>query len=130
MSVFCLASDQIDGLWESIAPHLLRLEQLGQVDAEEVRKDAKAERKQIWGYQCGPQIIGVVVTRVTTAGVCEIYGAAGTAGHERILEVHDAIERWAKSINCKRLRLQGRRGWARLLKGYCDTGEVILEKAI
>jgi hypothetical protein len=128
VSVFCLGSDQIDECWDEIAPHLYRLERLGQVSVDETRDDLKTQRKQLWGYQDGA-ILGICVTRITKDGTCEIYGAAGTAGKERILEVHAAIERWAKSINCTKLRLQGRKGWFRLLKGYEQTG-VILEKEI
>jgi hypothetical protein len=131
VSVFCLGAEQIDGLWDELSPHLFRLERHGHIDAEEVRDDLKASRKQLWGYQDGAKIAGIAITRITKRGVCEIYGAAGTQTKPgQIQEVHDAIERWAKEINCTKLRLQGRRGWLRVLKGYAQTKEIILEKEI
>jgi hypothetical protein len=131
VSVFVVPAAQVDALWDEIAPHLYRLQARGQIDAEEVRADLKAERKQLWGYQDAERVIGVVITRVTKGGACEIYGAAGTqSAPGQIQELHDAIERWAKSIDCKRLRLQGRKGWLRVLKGYTRSPDIILEKEL
>lgn len=128
MSVFCLGSVEIDRHWNEIAPHLHRLQRLGFIDTGEVREDLKAARKQLWGYEDCGRVVGVAITRVTKSRVCEIYGAAGTTtAPQQIQQVHEAIEAWAKSINCTKLRLQGRRGWLRKLTGYTQTG-IIAEK--
>lgn len=130
MSVIAIPAAQVDALWDLIAPHLYRLQRRGYIDAEEVRDDLKAERKQLWGYQDGPVIVGLCITRVTKGRVCEIYGAVGTeSAPGQIQEIHDAIERWAKSINCITLRFGGRKGWLRKLKGYRQIG-VIAEKEL
>lgn len=128
MSVFCLGADDIDNHWSDIAPHLYRLQRRGFIDTDEVREDLKAARKQLWGYEDGGRIIGIAITRITKGRVCELYGAVGTQTQPgQIQAVHAEIEQWAKSINCTKLRLQGRHGWQRALKGYAQVG-VILEK--
>lgn len=130
MSVFVVPAAQVDALWDEIATHLYRLQRRGYIDAEEVREDLKAERKQLWGYQDGDQMLGICITRITKGRVCEIYGAVGTeSAPGQIQAVHDSIERWAKEINCITLRFGGRKGWLRKLKGYRQTG-VIAEKEL
>jgi hypothetical protein len=130
VSVFVVRAAQVDALWGLIAPHLYRLQRRGYIDADEVRDDLKAERKQLWGYQQGDQMLGLAITRITKGRVCEIYGAVGTeSAPGQIQEIHDAIESWAKSINCITLRFGGRKGWLRKLKGYRQIG-VIAEKEL
>lgn len=130
MSVFCLGADEIDKHWNDFKDHLYRLERDDLGDVDEIRADLKAERKQLFGYQDGGRIVGVAITRITKTGVCEITHAVGTqSAPDQIIAVHDAIARWAKSIHCTKLRLQGRRGWLRKLDGYAQVG-VIAEKVL
>lgn len=130
MSIFCLGSDEIDQHWDAFKDHLYRLQRRGYIDVEDVRDDLKSARKQLFGYAEAGKVLGVCITRITKGRVCEIYGAVGTQSHAgQIQEVHDAIEQWAKSINCTKLRFNGRKGWLRMLKGYTQTG-VIGEKEL
>lgn len=130
MSVFALGASEIDAHWGEIAPHLYRLQRRGVIDAEEVREDLKAERKQLFGYAEDGKILGICITRITKGRVCEFYGAVGTqSAPGQIQAVHEAITQWAKSINCTKLRFNGRAGWLRMLKGYRQTG-VIGEKEL
>lgn len=129
MNVFCLGPEDINGLWHAFAHHLDRFERECETDfAEDLKRDLIEGRKQLWGLQDGPKITGIVLTRIAecpNGPVCEIYAACGEA-HGRIHEVLTTIERWAQSINCKRMRVLGRKGWARVLD-YRQTG-IILEK--
>jgi hypothetical protein len=128
--IFTLPSTEIDSYWNHISPHLYRLQRRGYIDVEEVREDLKSQAKQLWAYEEGGKVLGVCITRITKGRVCEFYGAVGTQSRPgQIQEVHDAIVAWAKSINCTKLRFNGRVGWLRLLKGYEQTG-VIAEKEL
>lgn len=129
MSVFTLAPEQIDNYWPLIADHLYRLQRRGYIDVDEVHEDLKAARKQLWGYAEGGKVLGVCITRITKGRVCEFYGAVGTQSRPgQIQEVHEAIRTWAKSINCTKLRFNGRVGWLRLLKTYKQTGVIAEEE--
>lgn len=132
MNVFCLGQEQIDNLWPLYGCHLDRYErEIGTDYAEDIRSDLKAGTKQLWGLQCGPSIVGVVVTRVAQSprgSVCEIYIACGES-HGGLFLVLDEIERWAKSVGCSRVRLSGRKGWLRVLKQYEQTG-IQMEKEL
>lgn len=133
MSVFCLSSAQIDALWGDIAPHLERLESHGLVLASAVRADLKDSLKQLWGYQQDGKVLGVAITSVieTPRGkACEIYGAAGTeSSRGQIDEIMTEVQRWAHELGCTRIRILGRKGWLRRLKGFRLAGYII-EKEI
>jgi hypothetical protein len=125
VNVFCLGADQIDRLWDRFAHHLDRLTDY--LNPEEIRLELKDAEKQLWGLQDGEDIVGVAITRIT-GRTCEVVGAAGAAPYEAMRELHQAIEEWAREIGCSRMRLQGRKGWIKLL-GYTQTG-IVAEKEL
>jgi hypothetical protein len=125
VNVFCLGAEQIDSLWPLFAHHLERLTDY--YEPEDIRASLKDADKQLWGLQDGPQIVGVAITRIL-GRTCEVVGAAGTADYESMRELHRRIEAWARDIGCSRMRLQGRKGWIRLL-GYSQTG-IVAEKEL
>jgi hypothetical protein len=127
LNVFCLGSEQIEPLWNEFAHHLYRLEREGPLLADELRADLRDGTNQLWGLQEGTRITGVVITRIT-GRTCEVIGAAGSAPQDAMRELHRAIEEWAKDIGCSRMRLQGRKGWIRVLN-YRQTG-IIAEKEL
>lgn len=97
----------------------------------QVRESAKASRQQVWGLQDAEKVHGICITEIlaTPSGLtCLIVGAAGSAPTTLQERLHDEIARWAKSIGCTRMRLQGRRGWLRRLK-YRQTA-IVGEKAL
>lgn len=129
MSVFCLGSDQIDDLWFEFAQHLQRLQRLGHLNAEETREDLKLAKKQLWGYQEEGRVIGIAITRVSLP-FCEVFAAAGKQSRPgQIQELYEHIERWARTVGCARMRINGRKGWMRVLQGYSVTG-YIMEKEL
>lgn len=127
MNVFCLGPEQIDPLWNEYAHHLYRLERERGLVAEEIRADLRDASYQLWGLQDGPRIAGVVVTRIT-GRTCEVVGGAGSASHDDMRTLHTKIEEWARGVGCSRMRLQGRRGWLKVLN-YRQTG-IVAEKEL
>jgi hypothetical protein len=126
VNVFCLGADEIDKHWHDFRPHLERFERLGEINVDEARDQLRAGLKQLWGCQSDQRIVGVCLTRVAGT-TCEVCGAVGSASKDEILTVYREIEAWAASLGCTRMRVTGRRGWQRVLKGFEQTG-VILEK--
>lgn len=134
MNVFCLGAEQIDNLYPQFAHHLTRLEsETGLILADAIREDLKTAHRQLWGYQSGQDITGIVITEIydTPRGkCCEIVGACGReTAKGQIEEVMARIEQWAQDIGCTRVRVLGRRGWARRLKGFTQVG-IILEREL
>ncbi len=132
MNVFCLGSDQIDGLWDEYASHIYRLNNLGRLDwlsVDEVRENLRTARMQLWGAQEDGRVIGIVITRVGS-GCCELFAGAGTqTARGQIQTLYECIEQWAREIGCTRMRIVGRKGWLRALKGF-QVKDVILEKEL
>lgn len=128
MRMFCLSADEIDTVWNDFAHYFDRLPELV---PEQVRDRAKASQQQIFGLQDAEKVHAICITEILNTGmgrVCLISGAAGTAPAPLQERLHDEIAKWAKSIGCTRMRLEGRRGWLRRLK-YKQTG-IVAEKAL
>ena len=129
MSVFALGPEQIDALWPEFEQHLERLQRLGHLNVEEAREDLKLAKKQLWGYHEDGRVIGVAITRVSMP-FCEVFAAAGKQSRPgQIQELYAHIERWARTVGCARMRINGRKGWMRVLQGYAVTG-YIMEKEL
>jgi len=133
VNLFCLGSDQIDDLWDEFSEHIYRLERLdrlGHLTPDDLREELKQAKKQLWGIQIDGRVIGIAVTRIGRQ-TCEVFAAAGTqTAPGQIQALYTEIERWALSQGCIRMRIVGRRGWQRMLKGYEPTRDVILEKEL
>lgn len=129
MNVFCLGAEQCDELWDDYAHHIYRLEREDRCCASEVREDLRLKKKQLWGVQEGREILGIVITAIQ-GSTCEIWAACGSASKDDMRAAHQAIEEWAREINCKRMRIQGRRGWSRLFKEYRQTGVILTKELI
>ncbi len=128
MSVFCLGSEQIDGLWIHIEPLINRLSEFtGLFMPDALREDLKSAKRQLWGEQ-GDAVTYIVITEVyeTPRGkTIELVGACGKYSEP----VMDEIDRWARAIGGVRCRFGGRPGWARRRKEFTQVG-IILEKAL
>lgn len=128
-TVFTLQSCQIDPHWDLIEPYLRRLAARFPYDINVpmLREDLRVSRKQLWGYHDGERIVGVCATEIQHP-VCWIRAACSDSS-ESIDVTLAAIERWAKSIGCERVRLAGRKGWKRRLPNY-EPIAVTLEKVL
>jgi hypothetical protein len=129
VNVFCLSAEQTDALWDEYAHHLERLELHGDCLSGAIREDLKLSRKQLFGYQQDGKILGVAITSIveTPRGrALEIYGGVGTETvRGQLDETFTEIKRWAAAIGCTRIRILGRKGWLRRLKGLKQTGLVM-----
>jgi hypothetical protein len=133
VNLFCLGSEQIDSLWDEFSAHVYRLEnleRLGHLSADDLKEELKLSKKQLWGIQEDGRVIGIAITRIG-GRTCEIFAAAGTQTQRgQIQALYTEIEKWARAEGCVRMRIIGRRGWMRMLKGYQPTRDVILEKEL
>jgi hypothetical protein len=85
----------------------------------------------LWvGYE-GSCIFGAMVTRIVRreAGLTCYWMTIGGTHMERWFHLRSEIETYARLRGCVRMRLEGRRGWQRVLRDYEQTG-VILEKVL
>jgi hypothetical protein len=132
VNLFCLGPEQIDVLWDEFSTHIYRLDNLGRLghlSVDELRDELKLAKRQLWGIQDDGRVIGIAITRIG-GRCCEIYAAAGTqTARGQIQALYERIEQWARDIGCLRVRIVGRRGWLRALKGF-QVKDVVLEKEL
>lgn len=89
-----------------------------------------AGKAQLWIAEDGqPRAAAVTQLRETASGlVCDLWLMGGK---DRALWLHflGDIETAAKARGCVGIEIIGRKGWARLLKGYRQTA-IVLRKAL
>jgi hypothetical protein len=130
VNLFCLGSEQIDSLWDEYAEHIFRLERLGHLSADEIREELRLAKRQLWGIQVDGRVVGIAITRIGGM-TCEVFAAAGTQTERgQIQQLYERIEQWARQKGCARMRVVGRRGWQRVLTGFRQSKDVILEKEL
>lgn len=139
MNVFCLGSEQIDSFWPEFGHLIEKFEVTRQTDyAGQLREDLRLAKKQLWGVQHDGTVRAILITRIAEqprGDTCEIYATAGAGeadlpfNDQNVSMVLVEIERWARAIGCARIRIEGRKGWKRILNDYAEKG-VILEKEI
>jgi hypothetical protein len=126
MRLFCFSKvDAVDS-WDDVRPFFesVQNDHDGPI-AEVIHQLAIEEKAQVWGFDDGDVITGVVATEVieTARGkVCNIMTAIGgtpLAMQERMM---DEIGKWALSLGCIAVRLQGRKGWLRRFPRLRQTG--------
>jgi hypothetical protein len=131
LSIFTASSENLETLWPLALPHLERFAQETLLASpQDVLEDLRTGAKQLWLYEEGALVVGVIVTEIyeTMKGrVCCIWAACGTVGVHALKPTFDEIEAWARSIHCATVEVRGRKGWARILDGFKQTG-VLLEK--
>lgn len=127
-----IPSAEVDFYWHEALPLLTpAIERNGNHTAESILIGLKRADLQLWcAFEDGKMIM---------AGVTEIADYPKTrqcllflCGGERMdlwLEALPYVEQWALEQGCHKVRVDGRKGWARTLDGYRERG-VVIEKDI
>lgn len=86
----------------------------------------------IWTWE-GPDLKCVLVTQLFNKTLIML-ALSGEDMDEWLETMKDTVEACAKSAGCDKLRIQGRRGWSRLLgyeiKGKDELGLWVMEKTL
>lgn len=94
-----------------------------------VRDGVLDGRYALWLAVEGEKAFGATVTRITAPPrTCEVIACGGDY-HGQIPRLLTAIEDFARRDGCERIRISGRRGWARMLRDYRQPF-ITLEKAL
>lgn len=126
----CVDPAHIEIVWPVAAPLIKKAMQRGDLGTfEGVKNDVLGAHALLWLAWIEPEIAGVAVTQIsnTEGGKVCVIVACGGSGINSWVSLISAIEKYAKDEGCRCTRIFGRKGWARLLKGY-RTARVVLEK--
>lgn len=102
----------------------------GDDNSDTVLRDIVARRSILWVAWDGPRVAAAVTTKLITTRrglVCRITtcGGGGVNWRNEIWRIED----YARAEGCHSTRLEGRRGWARVLPDYSEAW-VVLEKRL
>lgn len=117
--IIAYTSKHIPFIWADIEPFIKRALDRGSVyTPESIYDGLRASYLQLWVWQ--EQGVECVLVTSIVSDYCLLLCLSGK-NMENWLHVLPTIESWAKTEGCKSMRIQGRKGWSRLL-GYEITG--------
>ena len=115
-------SNEIEEIWPQIEPFIKKvLQKIDLCYTVEDIKSALCKRKmQLWTSHAGKQIYGICITQILIHPqykFLEIVLLSGE-GLKNYFHHFDTIESWAKEQGCQKIKLVGRKGWAKKLPDY------------
>lgn len=124
----CVDPERVHEIWPAVAPLLKRaIAKTGLAEFVTIERNILDGISLLWVAWNGRAIEAVASTSLqqTDAGkVCVITACAG-AGMARWLPLIRGIEVFAEAEGCHCVRIFGRKGWGRILKGYEQTYAII-----
>lgn len=130
--LLCVHPDHVPAVWPAVRD-MLRAAYL-KTDighTADLEADVLGGNGVLWLAATDSKIEAAVVTVLTRTDrhlICEIT-ACGGSEPRRWVHMLAPIEAWAKSEGAVKMRLHGRKGWARILKDY-KIPAVVMEKAL
>ena len=124
-------SHEIEEKWHIIEPYVKRV--LNKIDLYYTISDIKdaliKSNMQLWTSYTGTQLKSVCITQIVIHPKYKYLEIVAFAGSRESVGDLKQIEQWAKSIGCKTVQLEGRKGWKVLLKDYKEKN-IQLEKEL
>lgn len=128
----CVDPIRVDEMWPHVSPMIREAVVRGGLGCfADVQNDVLDGRNLLWIVWDGTAIRSAAITALITSDAdkaCVILACGGNGVRDWIDCIAE-IEAYARAERCDRMRLFGRRGWARLLPDY-KAEKVILERAL
>jgi hypothetical protein len=128
----CVDPARVREVWPHVAARIAQAMRRGRMgDVADVERRLRSGAALLWLVWDGEQVLAATVTELAGASgekVCTIV-ACGGKGLARFRHLIGDLERWAAREGCTRMRICGRKGWARVLPDY-RVACVIIEKAL
>lgn len=125
--IVCYQKELIPFIWVDVEKFIEKALKRGSVyKKEDIYQGLRESKLQLWADKTD-RINAVLVTSIVD-DYCLLLALAGK-GMKEWLKYLRYVEQWAKAEGCKEMRIQGRKGWSRIL-GYEITGEDDLGLAI
>lgn len=95
---------------------------------EDVARAVEEGRMQAWS--AGDSLIVTEVLNYPQARALNVFLAVGNL--DEVMSLHPALEAFGREHGCKVMRMEGRRGWARVLPnyGWKEDKKVIYERTL
>lgn len=130
VKLLCVNPDHVSGVWPTVRDLIRRaIERTKLSDFATVEADVLAGKHLLWIAWNGQTVEAAATTQlinIVNRKICVIV-ACGGSDRKRWLPLIDGIEDFAKQEGCAEMRIYGRKGWERALKGY-RSRHVVLGK--
>lgn len=124
-------SHEIEENWHKIEPFIKRV--LKKIDlyytAKDIKKALIKASMQLWTSYTGTQLTSICITQIVIHPKHKYLEIVAMAGSKDSFGHLKQIEAWAKSMGCSKIKLEGRKGWKAMLKGYKEKS-IQLEKEL
>lgn len=117
----CVDPKRVSEIWPYAGPLLMSACHRTKLNAlADIQADVLAGRSLLWVAWNGSTIVAAAATILINSGVGKVCVITACGGHDmkRWLPLIGQIESYAKSEDCARIRIYGRKGWLRVLEGY------------
>lgn len=122
--IFTLKSHEISLNWDLIKRFLF---DYFEWTPDQVRQALELAEAQLWGLQDDDGVRGIVITQLKhPIGV--IWIASGNGLDAEAMHLLEVIEQWMKSQGIRDVKIEGRRGWGRVLEGYEEKATVFVKR--
>ena len=114
--------DRISEVWYFVEPFVKKAVDNGcTLSLKDIYHKLCEAKLQLWTWQTDA-VKSVMITAIVVQEVkyCLLMTMSGTGLKEWVREL-PKVEDWARSVGCESMRINGRKGWARVL-GYTVTG--------
>lgn len=131
-SAVCVNHHLVNDIWPKVSQFIRQAMQIGDLGRfDRLESDVLAGDALLWLAITNEDILGVAITQVikTECSMVCMIQACGGNGINNWLYLIGVIEAYARNEKCDCVRLMGRKGWARLLKGY-RADKVIMERRL
>ena len=126
-----ISTPYVETQWPRVRPMVKRaMSRADAGDFERTERELFEGLQQLWLAWNGTSIEAIAVTQLTTIGdkkYCVIVACSGSKW--RFLQFLYDLEQFAKDEGCKAMRINGRKGWQRVLDDY-KVKHVVFDKEL
>lgn len=128
----CVVPEQVHRVWPKVSHWIEEAYRSNSSDEtfEETEKDVLADRALLWVSMSESAPIAAAVSKIwtlRTKKICSVLAVGGSG--KNWPELLRPIENYAERESCFSVRLEGRRGWARVFVDY-EQPWIVLEKRL
>lgn len=132
VEIVCIEPSRVHEIWWRVAPLLKSaIDKTGISAWRPIADDILYGDSLLWVCREGETILcaGATSLQKTDSGSVCVITACGGSDMSRWVGLLEKVEIYAKAEGCRCIRIFGRRGWLRVLKGY-RAPNIVLEKEL
>jgi hypothetical protein len=129
--LICVPPQMCEQVWPLVRHLIARAYQQADEPMPDMAEEFRSAHRLLWLAARDNDILAAATTsllQLPSGLACKLI-ACGGDGLEEWRHLLDRIERYARAEGCVQMRIEGRRGWARILRDY-QVKSVVLTKRL